>query len=146
MCSLNKEILEQYGDLQKEVCEVKAKIRELEKSIYNLEHGNMVADVVSGGMGGTQRFKIEGISFSEYDKKINLLHSRKKTLTNLEMRLDETINQIEKFISDIDDSRMRRIINFRFIQKMSWNKVANKIGGSSTADSIRMEFNRFIEK
>ena len=58
----------------------------------------------------------------------------------------ETINQVEEFISSVDDSMMRRIINLRFIEKMSWGKIANKIGGGNTEDSIKKAFYRFMEK
>ena len=62
------------------------------------------------------------------------------------MELAETINQIEEFIAGLKDSRMRRIINLRFIQNLSWNKVADKIGGGNTEDSVKKMFYRFMEK
>ena len=55
-------------------------------------------------------------------------------------------NDVEQFLTTITDSRMRRIINLRFIDGLSWNNVADKIGGGNTEDSIRMAFNRFMEK
>ena len=75
-----------------------------------------------------------------------MLYARQTTLTNLEIELMETINQVEEFISSVDDSMMRRIINLRFIEKMPWGKIANKIGGGNTEDSIKKAFYRFMEK
>lgn len=76
----------------------------------------------------------------------SLLYVRKATLVNLEMELMEMLNQVEKFIASVDDSRMRRIITLRFNDNLSWIKVAERLGGKSTADSVRMEFNRFMGK
>jgi hypothetical protein len=38
---------------------------------------------------------------------------------------------------------MRRIIRYRFIDKLSWNAVADKMGGNSTGESVRKIFERF---
>ena len=62
------------------------------------------------------------------------------------MELLETLNQVEEFIASVKDSRMRRIITLRFIDNLSWNKVADRIGGGNTEDGIRMSFERFMKK
>ena len=103
-------------------------------------------DTVSGGNGGIQHFKIEGFPYPEYSRKKSLLYARKATLANLELELLETLNQVEEFIASVDDSRMRRIITLRFIDNLSWNKVANHIGGGNTEDSVKKSFYRFMEK
>ena len=79
-------------------------------------------------------------------KDINKHPELKSTLEILEFDLLQKTNEVEGFIASIDDSRMRRIINLRFIENLSWNKVADHIGGGNTEDSIRMAFNRFMEK
>ena len=61
------------------------------------------------------------------------------------MELLETLNQVEEFIASVDDSRMRRIITLRFIDNLSWNKVADRIGGNNTEDSVKKAFYRFME-
>lgn len=143
---VTKEILIQYSDLQEEIKEVRQRIDKTEKQIERIEKEGTVCDKVMGGEGGLQSFKIEGFPYPEYSRKKTLLYSRKATLTSLEMELLETLNQVEEFIASVDDSRMRRIINLRFIENLSWNKVADRIGGGNTEDSIRMAFNRFMEK
>jgi len=71
---------------------------------------------------------------------------RKATLVNLELELTETLNQVEEFIAGVEDSRIRRIITLRFIENLSWNKVADRIGGGNTEDSVKKMFYRFMEK
>lgn len=143
---ITKKILNEYIDLQKEIEETREKIAKVEKQIEKIEKQGAVIDTVSGGNGGIQHFKIEGFPYPEYSRKKTLLYARQTTLTNLEIELMETINEIELFISQIDDSFMRRIINLRFIEKLSWGEVANRMGGYNNEDNIKKAFYRFMEK
>lgn len=156
---ISKQILVQYSDLQKEMIETKEKIKKLEITIENIhnriseiESGEIVKDKVYGGDGGIQGFNIEGVPTKEYERKKTdlfskklLLNQRKSTLEILEFDLMQKTNEIEEFISSVEDSRMRRIINLRFIENLSWNKVADKIGGGNTEDGIKKAFYRFID-
>ena len=140
-----KEILIQYSDLQEEVKEVRERINKTEDQIAKIEKDGNVVDSVCGGNGGIQHFKIEGFPYPEYSRKKTLLYARKATLASLEMELMETLNQVEEFIASVEDSRMRRIITLRFIDNLSWNKVADRIGGNNTEDSVKKAFYRFME-
>lgn len=142
---ISKEILIQYSDLQEEVKEVRERIERTERQIAKIKEEGNVIDTVSGGPGNTQHFKIEGFPYPEYSRKKTLLYARKATLASLEMELLETLNQVEEFIASVDDSRMRRIITLRFIENLSWNKVADRIGGGNTEDSVKKAFYRFME-
>lgn len=142
---VSKEILIQYSDLQQECREVREKIEKLEKQIAKIEADGVVVDKVRGGDGGLQSFKIEGFPYPEYSRKKTLLYARKATLSELEMELLETLNKVEGFITSIKDSHIRRIVNLRVVDGLSWGEVAKRMGGN-TEDSVRMAFNRFIEQ
>lgn len=143
---VSKEILIQYSDLQQECKEVREKIEKLEKQIAKIEADGAVIDKVRGGEGGLQSFKIEGFPYPEYSRKKTLLYARKATLSELEMELLETLNDVEEFIASISDSHIRRIVNLRVVDNLSWNKVADRIGGGNTEGSVKMAFQRFMEK
>lgn len=158
---VSKSVLKQYIDLKAESEEIREKISKLEKQIGDIEKrikeieekNETVKDKVMGGLGGIQGFNIEGIPMREYEKKKSdlmvkklLLNQRKSTLEILEYQIIQQTNDVEEFIASIDDSRMRRIVNLRFIQNLSWNKVADRIGGGNTEDGIRMSFDRFMQK
>ena len=143
---ISKQDLIQYSDLKKEVVEVRNKIKKLEQDILKIESGETVIDSVTGGNGGCQHFKIEGVPIPEYSHKKTLLYSRKTTLQLLEDDLLDKTNEIEEFIASINDSRIRRIINLRFLENKSWNEGADCIGGGNTEDSVRNSFTRFFEK
>lgn len=157
---VSKSVLKQYIDLKAEAEEIREKITKLEIQIDSIskrireieEKKETVKDKVKGGMGGIQGFNIEGYPAREYQKKKSdlmmknlLLNQRKSTLEILEYEITQQTNEVEQFIAGIKDSRMRRIINLRFIQNLSWNRVADRIGGNNTEDSIRKSFERFME-
>ena len=144
MRMVSKEILIQYSDLQQECKEVREKIEKLERQIAKIEADGAVVDKVRGGLGGLQSFKIEGFPYPEYSRKKTLLYARKATLSELETELLETLNEVEEFIASISDSHIRRIVNLRVIDGLSWNEVARKIGGN-TEDSVKKAFYRFME-
>ena len=141
---VSKEILIQYSDLQQECKEVREKIEKLERQIAKIEADGAVVDKVRGGLGGLQSFKIEGFPYPEYSRKKTLLYARKATLSELEMELLETLNEVEEFIASISDSHIRRIVNLRVVDGLSWSEVARKIGGN-TEDSVKKAFYRFME-
>lgn len=143
---VSKEVLVQYIDLQEEQKEVTERIRKLEKQIDKIESDGAVVDKVRGGLGGIQSFKIEGFPYPEYSRKKTLLYNRKAILSELEMEITERLNEVEQFIKSVQDSHLRRIITYRVVEGLSWNEVADKIGGGNTEDSVRKAFDRFMSK
>lgn len=53
--------------------------------------------------------------------------------------------EIEIFISSIDDSMMRQILEYRCCKLKSWQDVAEKLGNGYTADSVRQTYHRFLK-
>lgn len=155
---VTKEVLNQYYDLKREIKEIKGRINGLEKKIGQLdkrireiEAGETVKDKVRGGEGGLQSFTIEGIPTPEYnEKKMELrikkmlLDERKSMLSILELDALNQVNQIERFISGIRDSHTRRIVHLRVVDGMSWNEVADSIGGGNTENSVKQAYHRYL--
>ena len=54
--------------------------------------------------------------------------------------------KIMTYIEQIEDSYMRQIIFYRCVSCMSWNSVAQEIGGNNTEDSVKQAFHRFFKK
>lgn len=158
--AISKEILNQYISEKKEIEELQRKIDylehripKLEKIIEDIENGHTVKDKVRGGEGGLQSFVIEGVQYNEWnDKKAEIefkkriLEQRKALLKTSEMDLMLRTKEVEQFIYSINDSFVRRIINLRILEGLNWKEVANKIGGGNTEGSVKMIFQRFMEK
>ena len=54
-------------------------------------------------------------------------------------------SRLERYIADIPDSYTRQVFTARFVQGLSWEQVASRIGGI-TADAARMMCNRHIKR
>ena len=55
-------------------------------------------------------------------------------------------NRLERYIAEVPDSLTRQIFALRFIDGLSWYKVAARVGGGNTEDSVRMRVNRYLEE
>ena len=158
--AVTKEVLSQYFNEKKEIEELRSKIDylerripKLEKRIAEIEEGHTVKDKVRGGEGGLQSFVIEGVPYDEWnDKKAELefkkriLEQRRELLRTSEMQLILRTKEVEKYISSINDSVVRRIMNLRVLNGLQWQEVANKIGCGNTDSSVKMMYQRFLEK
>lgn len=54
--------------------------------------------------------------------------------------------RLEQYISDISDSLTRQIFRLRFIEGLSWLRVAVEIGGGNTEDSVKKTCYRYLKR
>ena len=99
------------------------------------------AEVVAYSILLSRDFRIRSIAGRK-----TLLRIRQANLEASEMALLETLNRVEEFIQSLSDSRIRRIIRFRIVDDMTWARVSVNMGGYATDESVRKEFERFMEK
>ena len=55
-------------------------------------------------------------------------------------------NKLERYISSIQDRYIQRIFRFRFIDCLTWNEVAERVGNSNSPDSIKKLCYRYVNK
>lgn len=55
-------------------------------------------------------------------------------------------NRLIRFVSSVEDSQMRQILTLRYVNGMTWQRIATEIGGGNTEDSVRKMNDRFLEK
>lgn len=55
-------------------------------------------------------------------------------------------NRLERYITGIEDSLLRQIFTYRFINGLPWRQVAACIGGGNTPDGCRMVVKRYLER
>ena len=144
--AISKSVLKQYCDLQKERDIVRERISRLEADLLRIKEEGIVVDKVRGGEGGLRTYRIEGFPDAEYNRKRTLLYKRKAMLAELEMRIEDSLADVEEYICGISDSRVRLIASLRYRDGLSWEDVARRVGGGNTEDSVRKAFTRFFEK
>lgn len=55
-------------------------------------------------------------------------------------------NQIMRYVAGIDDSMIRQIVTLRNLDMLTWQQIAEKIGGGNTADGVRKAYTRFVDR
>ena len=145
---MDKKILIQYADLQEEIKDLRKRIEKTKYQIAQLEKQGIVSDTVRGSRqdGTIGPIKITGFPDRDYHKRKNTPNRQLMLLQEKEDELLELTNEVELYIESIEDSRIRRIFRYRYLDDMSWTKVAMMMGGDNTADSCRMAHNNFFEK
>ena len=89
---------------------------------------------------------ITGFPVPDYYRRKKLLEDRKKKLDEFELQLLELTNDVDDYINSLTDSRMRRMIRYKFFDELSWVQVAHRMGGKYTADGCRMAVERFLQE
>ena len=90
--------------------------------------------------------RITGFPVPDYYRRKKLLEDRKKKLDEFELQLLELTNEVDDYINSLADSRMRRMIRYKFFDELSWVQVAHRMGGRYTADGCRMAVERFLQE
>lgn len=145
---MDKDILVQYTDLQEEIRDIRRRAERARGQMERLETEGTVLDAVKGTRqdGTFGSIRIEGFPYADYEKRRRSLQSYLLKLAEMEEKLLELTNQAEEYINSIEDSRMRRIVQYRIMDGLSWYEVADKMGGKATSEGCRKYFERFFEK
>ncbi len=90
-----------------------------------------------------QHFKIQGTTFtytedSQLRLEEELLKKRKADAEVLKMNVEAWLNTIP--------IRMQRIIRYKIFEGMTWEQTAVRLGRKATGDSVKKEYQRFLEK
>lgn len=146
---MDKVVLEQYSSLRVEYQDLQDEIKKLEKQIRKMETSRcQVSDSVKGTRpdGTYGSITITGFPVPDYYRRKKLLEKRKNNLSEFELRLLELTNDVDDYINSLADSRMRRMIRYKFFDELSWVQVAHRMGGKYTADGCRKQIERFLEE
>ena len=147
---MEKHVLAQYTELLKEREDIRRRLKRTEARLEKIEEGGcLVADSVTCGKRGKKPLGtkvIRGIPFPELKELLRRLGIQKAQLERAEAKVTENVKAAEDFIQGVTDSRMRRLLRYRYLDGLSWTEVAIRMGGRHTADSCRMAVERFLAK
>ena len=95
-----------------------------------------------------QRDTVKGsmTEFPYIETTVTICGYNPRVSAQLRMRQNRLLSErlaIERFIDEINDSLTRRVIFMRYVQGMSWNKLARNVPGN-TPDSLRMLVTRHM--
>ncbi len=119
---MTKEELEQLIDLRKE-------IKEIEQSILKAEQMEIEEVTVKVNASYQDFPYIQGrVSVKSYNpvlanKRDRLLHDKKMLLDKRKEKAIEEERKLTQYINNINESRVRRIMQYRYIDGYSWEKI-----------------------
>lgn len=129
--------LKQYEKLKNEITELKEQIRKDES-----REDVIVADTVKDYRDGERVIIIRG-----YDERLgNKIGKARMGLIERRIKAENKRLEIETFIDEVEDSEIRQIIQYKYIDGMAWKVIARKIYGSPCEDRPRKKIIRFFEK
>ena len=139
---VDKNILQEYIDACELVKETEKEIRKL-----NQKKKTIVQTNVKGSMHEypyiEQHFKIQGTAFTAKDD--SSLRYEEMRLEQRKAKAEQVKIQVEEWMLTIP-IRMQRIVKYRYLECLSWEQVAVRMGRKATADSVRKELERFLEE
>lgn len=144
---MDKNILEQYASLIAEREDLKKRIHATELQIEKL-CGEIVADSVTLGKRGKKplgRKVIRGTPSPEIAKRRKALQRYRRRLKSAEDMISDMIGEAQAYIDGIEDSRIRRIFRYRYLDQLTWVQVAVRMGKNHTAESCRKTAERFMK-
>lgn len=143
---MNKGLLEEYAQTKEEVRLLEERIKKKEEQLSKLIEQGTVCDMVKGGYGGTQHFKIEGIPSGTLTLLKSNLEHQNFILTCRCNKLIEQETEVEQFIADLPTAELRMITTYKYIEGLDWEGVAKKMGPGRTATSCRLILFRYFKK
>lgn len=139
---MDKAILSDYIDTCELIKETEKEIKRLEKKKKTITQTN-----VSGSNPEfpyqQKHFKIQGTTFTYRED--SQLRIEQKLLEERKAKAEKQKKEVEAWLNTIP-SRMQRIIRYKIFEEMTWQQVAMRISKKATGDSVRMEFQRFMQK
>ena len=139
---MDKRILSDYIDACAQVKETKEALQKLQKAKKRRE-----LDVVKGSSHEfpytAQTFHIEGLAYAvlqdpgEEDRLEEILRERLRNAERIKHDVEAWLNTIPM--------RMQRIIRYRIFEELPWNDVAVRMGRQATAESVKKEYQRFMD-
>lgn len=110
---------------QKELEELEAKIGPRVQQLTGMPHGSNI-----GNPEERMAIEIADLKAIIAAKQIQCIHER---------------NRLERFISGVEESRLRMAFRFRFINGLSWRQVAAHLGDVRCEDSIKKQVYRYLK-
>lgn len=139
---MNKRELEQIRDIKKEVEYIQKKI---EMADYTIKTWT-TSDTVTGSLPffpyTKHKIHIRGVDLPGYKQEVSRLRSEWRAKLR---KLTKKIEGASEYIESISDSEMRLLLTLRFIEGMSWQDIARKIGVAGDGSTERKRVERFFK-
>lgn len=139
---MDKKLLKQMNSINSELEDLNKRIKKIEEKPIKI-----AKDTVKGSSKEfpytSHNFTIEGFESPKN------LRKYKKMLRKQRSNIEKLCIQLTYELDKMEDSELRRIIRYKYIDNLSFIQIAHKMNENSskeyTADGIRMQLKRFLE-
>ena len=139
---MTKELLEQADSLIEEIKDIERRLKNIEK-----REKTILGDSVTGSEKEypyiKRNFRVNGVANKLFSSKAKRQY--KKMLKSKKYKYEKMVKQIEYELNYIDNSEIRRIIRYRYYDKLSWIQIQLEMKYNSE-DTARKQLERFLEK
>ena len=144
---IEKNVLEQYASIKKEIADLERMIAESNGKIKKYEK-QVVSDTVTGTRPDLTigPIKITGIAQQQIDRENELNRNRIQKMKRFKKKLEKLVVEVEEYIQKIPDSEIRRIARLRYLEELEWRQVAVRMGKGYSETSCRKKIERFLQK
>jgi len=116
----------QIEQKKREIQRIQERLTAMSPNLSGMPHGGGVHDKIGEGV-------VE-------------LVTRKEELEEMRRGYQMEEDRINAWIDGVDDIQINLILSLRFRERLSWNQVADQMGGINTDDSCRKMIDRYLEK
>ncbi len=124
-------------------------IRELSKLYYLnklIERDKLRLDELEAH-GQTNYVNCNQIAYDDISKERDkLIKEMKAKISREHLAYMAEQRDIENYINSVEDYQIRLILSYRFVNLLTWQQVANRIGGNNTEDGVKKMCYRYLKK
>lgn len=131
MCSLTVKEMSQLYYLNWEIEHLQRQLEELEclaegttQVITGMPHGSGTSDKVG-------RYAVQ-------------IADLRSMIDNRKARCWDELRRLNAYIDGVEDSLTRQILTLRYVNGLSWQQVADSVGGANTEDSVKKICYRYL--
>ena len=126
--------LSQLYHLKKEITDLGERLYKLKTEAYAASSANLSGmPTAKSNASRTERFAVEIAALEDM-------------ISDRQDRCIDELFKLEQWINTIEDSRLRLIFTYRFVNRLSWVQVAFRIGGYETEDSVKKACYRYLKE
>ncbi len=111
------------------------------------EEKRKLAELTVAASGGVQNITgLPHVGGGDKTGNLAILIAEQRDL--IELKVKQSVieyNRLNRYIASVEDAQMRMILSLRYVNGLSWQQVADGIGGNNTADGVRKSHDRFLK-
>ena len=143
MEGLTKEKLNQLSDLREEISELEKQISRIQQKVIGTTMDKVKASFhefpyIEGNV------LISGFDSIALERRDSLVRNKIQLLNARKIKAQELENEITEYINSISESRIRRIMQYRYVDNLTWAEVGELVHcDRTTAEKI---VSRYLEE